>query len=90
MTDAPEDLGPIRAEHAIDGWQLRGDGRGGWHLMKDYARLIGVISATTPTTCSWQITTRTGDLRREASGGEDVAAARAAADEWVANHEETS
>jgi hypothetical protein len=78
-------LGPIQPEHARDGWQLRGDGQR-WHLIKDYGRHLGVISATTSTTCAWQITTRAGDLLREASSGNDVARARAAADEWAAEH----
>jgi len=78
-------LGPIQPEHACDGWRLRGDGHN-WHLIKDYGKHLGVISATTSTTCAWQITTRTGDLVREASAGADVGAARDAADEWVAGH----
>jgi len=83
--NAEPHLGPIQPEHARDGWKLRGDGQH-WHLIKDYGKHLGVISATTPATCAWQITTRTGEFLREASAGADVDGARAAADEWVAGH----
>lgn len=87
MSKNTPNLGPIRPQHEGNGWKLRGNEKGRWWLLKDFGRYIGIISATTPTTCAWQITTRAGDLLREASS-DDVAVARAAADKWVAKNPE--
>lgn len=88
MTDAIPRSGPIGPEHERDGWEAYDDGKGHWYLIKDFGKLIGIISGTTLTECAWQITTRTGDLRREASAGDDVAAARAEADGWARRNPE--
>jgi hypothetical protein len=74
-------FGPIRPEHAADGWELAGSAAE-WWLIKDFPGFYGQVRGTTATTCAWRIYRIGGRLVREASA-RSVADARAAADAWV-------
>ncbi|WP_156959372.1 hypothetical protein [Nocardia sp. BMG51109] len=76
--------GPIKPEHADNGWIIEGDQDQRW-LSKDYGDLRGRVKTTAPTACAWRITTADGAFLREASSS-DVHAAKAAADDWVADY----
>lgn len=73
-------FGPIRPEHAADGWELAG-GPGEWWLRKDFGEFRGRIKATTRTTCAWRIGRQDGSLIREASA-RSVEDAKLAAEDW--------
>ncbi|MBF6334141.1 hypothetical protein [Nocardia transvalensis] len=74
-------FGPIRPEHATDGWELAG-GPAEWWLTKDFGEYRGRVKATSRTTCAWRIGRQDGSLVSEASAP-SVAEAKAAADAWV-------
>lgn len=75
-------LGPIRPEHARNGWRLEGDNRTGWQLTKRLdGGLVAKVAATTETTVAWSVY-RGGHLLREASALY-VRAAQAAAVTWA-------
>ncbi|MFI5776905.1 hypothetical protein [Nocardia sp. NPDC051570] len=80
-------FGPIRPEHATDGWALAG-GPAEWWLTKDFGALHGRVKASTRSTCTWRIGRPDGSLMREASA-RSVDDAKTSADEWIreqANH----
>ncbi|MCM6773111.1 hypothetical protein NDR87_04330 [Nocardia sp. CDC159] len=76
-----EPFGPIRPEHATDGWALAG-GPAEWWLTKDFGECRARVKATTRTTCAWRIGRLDGSLVREASA-RSVDEAKAAAQEWI-------
>lgn len=80
MNDDTARLGPIRPEHATDGWRLEGD-EGGWWLSKRIGAVEAKIRATTPRTLSWRIDAG-GEFMREASAA-DVYHAKTMVDDWV-------
>lgn len=77
-------FGPIRPEHASDGWEVAGD-PSEWWLIKAFGEFHARITGTTCTTCAWLISRPDGGLLREVSarGVED---AKLAADAWVKEH----
>ncbi|MBF6328422.1 hypothetical protein [Nocardia transvalensis] len=77
-------FGPIRPEHAVDGWSLAG-GPDEWWLTKDFGEYRMRVKATTATTVAWRIGYLDGRLRREASAV-DVDEAKTQAEKWVSSH----
>lgn len=77
-------LGPIRAKHARDGWQLDHAGTG-WALTKRIRALTARVYATTAATCSWSVYYDNGCMLREVSWG-DVEEAKALADKWIQDY----
>ena len=77
-------FGPVRPEHASDGWKLAG-GPAEWWLIKTFGTYHARITGTTSTTCAWLVSRPDGGLVREVSarGVED---AKAAADAWAKEH----
>jgi hypothetical protein len=75
-------LGPIRPEHACDGWRLGGDEANGWCLYRPVGDLVAKVHGTTATTCAWGIYRPDGTMIREASW-DDVDEAKALADKWI-------
>ncbi|WP_068005813.1 hypothetical protein [Nocardia pseudobrasiliensis] len=76
-------FGPIRPEHATDGWALAG-GPAEWWLTKNFGDYRARVKATTRTTCAWRIGRQDGSLLREASA-RSVDDAKTSADEWIGN-----
>lgn len=81
MTPA-EELGPIRPEHAGDGWRLEGDERSGWYLARRIYSLVGQIKGASPTSCVWTVYSGDGRVLRKAIC-DDVDAAKADGEEWM-------
>lgn len=77
-------FGPIRPEHACDGWELAGDAAE-WWLTRRYGCYRACVTGTTKTTCAWQISATDGSMIREASA-RSVDDAKSAADAWVKEH----
>jgi hypothetical protein len=75
-------LGPIRPEHAVNGWRLEGDDNGSWCLVKHVGRARGKIRPATAQAVSWTIYGMDGALIREASE-RYVAVAMANAETWL-------
>ncbi|MBF6331858.1 hypothetical protein [Nocardia transvalensis] len=77
-----EPFGPIRPEHATNGWELHGDDSE-WRLIKRTEGLVLRVKPTTRTTCAWTVKAEDGRFLREASA-RDVEAAKADAENWAA------
>ncbi len=79
-----EPFGPVRPEHASDGWALAGDAAE-WWLTKTYGAFHARINGTTGKTCAWRISKPSGDLIREVSAF-TVEEAKIACDTWAKEH----
>lgn len=84
-TNEPAALGPIRPEHATDGWRLEGDSRG-WCVSKRVGAMIAKVRGTTPTTCVWGVYEAGGRMLREASSN-DVEYAKTTATLWIESNQ---
>lgn len=80
--DAIDQLGPIRPEHATDGWRLEGDDLGRWRLVKHFGSTQAMIVPTSAAVVAWTIL-EGGKVIRAASE-QHVDAAKSAAAEWIA------
>lgn len=81
MTGGVIDLGPIRPDHATDGWRLDGDEYGWWLATTFPGGWLARIYATTPTTVAWTMF-RDGAMVREESA-RDVDTAKAHVKQWI-------
>jgi len=74
-------LGPIRPEHAVDGWRLEGDDLGRWRLVKRFGDAVAMIVPTTSSPISWMILKGRKVVR--AASEQDVETAKAHAAAWI-------
>lgn len=81
MTPA-EELGPIRPEHAGDGWRLEGDERRGWYLARRLYTLRAQIKGSSPTSCVWTVYAGDGHVLRKATYN-DVDKAKEDGEKWM-------
>lgn len=81
MTPA-EELGPIRPEHAGDGWRLEGDERRGWYLARRWYSLRAQIKGSSPTSCVWTVYASDGRVLCKALS-DDVAKAKRDGEKWM-------
>ncbi len=79
--DAVDQLGPIRPEHAIDGWRLEGDDLGRWRLVKHFGSTVAMI-VPTASAIAWMILVG-GKVTRAASE-RDIETAKTNAAAWIA------
>lgn len=77
-------FGPVRPEHASDGWELAG-GPSEWWLVKTFGAYRACITGTTCNTCAWLVSGPDDRLVREVSA-RGVEAAKIAADSWAKEH----
>jgi hypothetical protein len=74
--------GPVRPEHAVDGWELEGDDDG-WGLIKRYGPYIAVIEAYTSTTCAGFVSAGESETVLETGPRLSVEPLRGELDKWL-------
>jgi hypothetical protein len=78
------DLGPIRPEHATDGWRLEGDDHDRWRLAKRFGDTVAMV-VPTASAIAWTLL-KSGKVIRAASE-QDVETAKAHATAWIAKQQ---